>query len=422
MDFSLSEEQQMLKTSARDFLETECPEEVVRRVEDDDKAYSPELWKKIADLGWLGLIYPEEYDGSEGSVMDLAVLFEELGRAMFPSPFLSTVVLCGLPILEAGSDEQKKSLLSKIVAGDLILSLAMTEPEACWDGKGWDAEGITVKATAAGDDYVIDGTKLFVWDATAADQFLVVARTKDGGAPEDGITLFLVDAKDPKVSCTVLRTTVGDKRQAEVVFDKVKVPKANMVGPLNGGWAPLSKALKAGMILISAEMVGAGEHATEMSVDYAKTRIQFDMPIGINQWVQEHCVWGFADVEGTRSVVFEAAWMLSEGMPCDLEVSMAKARANEAISDAFWRAHQVLAGVGFTTQDGVLPLYTKRGLCQKIYLGDTDFHLEKMCQAMEKWPESEKPRGKALGIFDVSEDLQVPVWDVWRDQTKGKLW
>lgn len=422
MDYSLSEEQQMLKTSARDFLETECPEKLVRELEDDDRGYSPELWKKIADLGWLGLIYPEEYEGSEGSILDMAVLCEEMGRGMLPGPFLSTVVLCGLTILEAGSDDQKKDMLPKIVNGDLILALAMTEPQASWDGNQWDADGITVTAAADGDDYVISGTKLFVWDALAADQLLVVTRTKEGGKPEEGVTLFLVDAKSPGITCTVLRTTPGDKRQSEVVFDKVKVPKKNMVGELNGGWTPLTKALKVGTVLLSAEMVGAGEVATEMSVDYAKTRVQFDMPIGINQWVQEHCVWGFADYQGTRNLVYEAAWMLSEGIPCDLEISMAKAQANEGITDSLWRAHQVLAGVGFTTQDGTMPMYTKRGLAQKTYLGDTDYHLERVAREIEKWPAPEKPRGKPLGIFDTPEDLQVPVWDIWRDQTKGKLW
>jgi len=422
MDFSLSQEQQMLKTSARDFLETECPEKLVRDMEEDKKGYSPELWKKIADLGWLGLIYPEEYDGTGGSILDMAVLCEELGRAMLPGPFLSTVVLCGLTILDAGSKEQKKAMLPKIVNGDLVLSLAMTEPQACWDGNQWEADGITVTATAAGDNYIINGTKLFVWDALAADQLLVVARTRKTGRAESGITLFLVDAKSPGIKYTVLRTTAGDKRQTEVTFNKVKTPKKNMVGALNGGWAPLARAMKVGAVLLSAEMVGAGEIATDLSVDYAKTRVQFDLPIGINQWVQEHCVWGFADYQGTRNLVYEAAWMLSEGIPCDLQVAMAKARANDAIEDALWRSQQVLAGVGFTTQDGVLPLYVKRALAQKHYLGDTDYHLDKVAQVIEKWPEPEKPRGKRLGIFDTPEDLQVPAWDVWRNQTKGKLW
>jgi len=200
MDFSLSEEQEMLKTMARDFLEKECPESFVRDMDEDEDGYSPEVWRKIADLGWLGLIYPEKYGGTEGSILDLAVLYEEMGRAIFPSPHLSTVVLCGQTILAVGSEEQKTELIPKIVNGDLILSLALTEPESSWDGTAWDAEGVTVRATPDGDDYIIDGIKLFVHDAHVADYLLCVTRTRDGAAPEDGITLFLVDAGIPGIS------------------------------------------------------------------------------------------------------------------------------------------------------------------------------------------------------------------------------
>ena len=229
MDFAPSEEQEMLRRVARDFLEAECPESLVREMEEDDEGYSPEVWGKIADLGWLGLVYPEQYGGTGSSILDLAVLYEEMGRAMFPSPHLSTVVLCGLAILSAGSEKQKAELLPGIVNGSSILALALTEPESSWDGKAWDPEGVTVRATPDGEDYVIDGTKLFVHDAHIADYLLCVTRTRNGAKPEDGITLFLADAKDPQISYTPLRTTAGDK-QSEVVFDKVRVPRKNIVG------------------------------------------------------------------------------------------------------------------------------------------------------------------------------------------------
>jgi len=251
MDFSFSEEQEMLRTMARDFLEKECTENFVREMEEDEKGYAPELWRQIAELGWLGLVYPEKYGGTEGNFMDLAVLYEEIGRAMFPSPHLSTVVLCGLTILNAGSEEQKADLLPKVVKGDLIMALALTEPESSWDGKAWDPEGVTVTAKQDGDDYIINGTKLFVHDAHIADQILCVARTKDGSKPEDGITLFLVDAKDPGISYTLLATTAGD-RQSEVVFNNVKVSKKNIVGEPDGGWAPLAKSMQVGTVMLCA--------------------------------------------------------------------------------------------------------------------------------------------------------------------------
>ncbi|MCK9275604.1 MAG: acyl-CoA/acyl-ACP dehydrogenase [Syntrophales bacterium] len=420
MNFELSEEQQMLKDSARGFLEKECTESVVRESEDSDSGYSPELWKKAAELGWLGIAYPEKYGGSGMDILDMAILYEEMGRALFPSPHLSTVVLGGLTILDAGSEEQKNSILPRISKGEMLLSLAVTEPEAIWNGKGWLPEGVTMPVVAQGDDYILSGTKLFVHDAHSADYLIVAAAT----GKENKITLFLVEAHSPGITYTILRTSAGDKRQSEIIFDDVKVPGKNIIGRLHDGWAPLEKILKIGAVLLSAQLVGSAEKAMELAIDHAKTRIQFDMPIGIHNWVQEYCIMAFADVQGTRNLVYEAAWMLGKDIPCDLEVAMAKARANEACIDAHWQAHQVLAGIGFCTQDGLLPLHTKRGKVYQLYLGDTDHHMEKIAQQLEKWPDLEKPHGKPLGIFDVPEDLQEPNWDVWKNQieVRGKLW
>lgn len=409
MDFSFSEEQEMLRTSARDFLEKECTESFVREIEEGEKGYSPELWRQIADLGWLGLIYPEEYGGAGMNFMDLAVLYEEIGRAIFPSPHLSTVVLCGNTILNAGSREQKADLLPKIVSGDLILAMALTEPDSSWEGKAWDPEGVTVKATPDGDDYIIDGVKLFVHDAHIADYLLCVCRTKQGTGAGDGITLFLVDAKDPAISYTLLDTTAHDK-QSEVVFNKVRVPKKNIVGDLDGGWAPLARSMQVGAVMLCAAMLGAGQKLSEITVDYARTRIQFDMPIGINQYVQEFCCYQYADVEGIRWATYHACWKLSQGMPCDMEVAIAKAWASDAHERVCWFAHQVFAGVGYTVLDGVVPLYSRRGKTMQLYLGDTAFHKEKIVQQLEQWPAPEKPKGKPLGLWDGDPELIIPDW------------
>ena len=409
MDFSFSEEQEMLRTSARDFLEKECTESFVREIEEGEKGYSPELWRQVADLGWLGLIYPEEYGGAGMNFMDLAVLYEEIGRAIFPSPHLSTVVLCGNTILNAGSSEQKTDLLPKIVSGDLILAMALTEPDSSWEGKAWDPEGVTIKATPDGDDYIIDGVKLFIHDAHIADYLLCVCRTKQGSSAEDGITLFLVDAKDPAISYTLLDTTAHDK-QSEVVFNKVRVPKKNIVGDLDGGWAPLARSMQVGTVMLCAAMLGAGHKLSEITVDYARTRIQFDMPIGINQYVQEFCCYQYADVEGIRWATYLAAWKLSQGMPCDIEVAIAKAWASDAHERVCWFAHQVFAGVGYTVLDGVVPLYSRRGKTMQLYLGDTAFHKEKIVQQLEQWSAPEKPKGKPLGLWDDDPELIIPDW------------
>ena len=409
MDFTLSEEQEMLKKMARDFLESNCPESFVREMERDEKGYSPDLWHKIAELGWQGLIFPEKYGGAEGSFMDLAVLYEEMGRAMFPSPHLSTVVLGGLTILAAGNEEQKAEFLPKITNGDVILSLALTEPSA-----SWDADGVAVRATADGDDYIIDGTKLFVHDAHIADYLLCVTRTKDGAVPEDGITLFLVDAKSPGISYTMLKTIDGSNKQSEVVFNKVRVPRKNMVGKLNGGWAPLARVLQQGAVMQCAEMVGAGQKVLEITVDYAKTRVQFGNPIGIYQWIQDHCIYLLNYVDGSRWVTYQAAWKLSENLPCDLEVAIGKAWTSDAYEKACWRAHQVLAGVGFTIERGLLPLFTTRAKVQQLYLGDSAYHRKKIAKLIENWS-PEIPKGKPRGLWEKGEpwgekDLKIWPW------------
>ncbi len=415
MDFSLSQEQEKLQKEAREFLEKECPESFVREMEEDEKGFSPELWRKMADKGWLGLIYPENYGGRGAGFIDLSVIYEEMGRAMLPSPHLSTVILCGLTILEAGTEEQKADLLPKIAGGDLILALALTEPESSWDGKAWEAEGITVGAVPDGDDYIIDGTKLFVHDGHIADYLLCAARTREDANPEKSISLFLVDAKDPGVSCEILETTAGDK-QSEVTFNKVRVPANNIVGKLNGGWPPLEKAMQKGAVLLCAEMVGAGQRVLEITVDYAKTRIQFDMPIGINQYVQDHCVFLLSEVDTARWLTYQAAWKISEGLPCDMEVAMAKAWTSDSHERACWRGHQVLAGVGYTVDKGVLPLYSRRAKTKQLYLGDTEYYLEKVARQMEKWPAPEKFRGKPLGIWDIPKEKQIPYWQPWKER------
>ncbi|MGB8707439.1 MAG: acyl-CoA dehydrogenase family protein, partial [Dehalococcoidia bacterium] len=230
MDLGLNEEQEMLKTSARDFLQKECPKQLVKQLDESDAGYSPELWRKMAELGWMGLIFPEKYGGSGGSFLDLIILLEEMGYSILPGPFFSTVVLCGLTILASGTEEQKRELLPKIANGEMILALALTEPSA-----SYDAASIKAKATAHNDDYIINGTKLFVLDANVADCILCVARTKETKNPEDGLTIFLVDAKSPGIKCTLLKTLARDK-QCEIVLDKVTLPKKNILGKLDQGW------------------------------------------------------------------------------------------------------------------------------------------------------------------------------------------
>jgi len=373
MDFALSEEQEMLRKMSRDFLENECPKSLVREMEEDEKGYSPELWKKMAELGWMGLVFPEEYGGEGLNFLDLTVLIEELGRALVPGPYLSTVVYCGLPILAAGTDEQKHEFLPKIAKGDLILSLALTEPSATWD-----AAGITAKAVPEGDDFVISGTKLFISDAHIADYLLCVARTKESGDKEEGVALFLVDTKSPGISCTPLKTIASD-RQFEVVFDKVRVPRKNMLGELDRGWAVIKEMLPKATLAQCALMVGGAQQVLEMTVNYAKERVQFGRPIGSFQAIQHKCADMATDVDGCRFITYQAAWKLSEGLPCALEVSMAKAWVSEAYRRTCVEGHQIHGGIGFI-KDHDMQLYYRRAKASELMFGDADYHRELVAQ------------------------------------------
>jgi len=375
MDLGFSEEQEMLRTTARDFLTNECPSELVKQLAADEKGYSPEMWKKMAELGWMGLTFPEEYDGMGMTFLDLVVLLEEAGRACLPGPYFSTVVLAGYTIMEAASEEQKKELLTKIANGDLIVTLAVTEPSA-----RYEPDAITVKASPDKDDYVINGTKLFVPDANVADYIICVARTKDGASPEEGLTLFLVDAKSPGISTTLLKTIAGDK-QCEVIFEDVRVPKGNIIGELDKGWPVVEKVLEKATVGLCAQMVGGAQKTLDMSVEYAKERVQFGRPIGSFQAIQHYCANMVTDVDGSKYITYEAAWKVSEGLPATMEVSMAKAWVSEAYRRVTLLGHQIHGAIGFC-EDHDMPLYFKRAKGSEPTFGDADFHREMVAKQL----------------------------------------
>jgi alkylation response protein AidB-like acyl-CoA dehydrogenase len=373
LDLDLSEDQKMLRTAARDFLEKECTKQFVREMEQDEKGYAPELWSKMVELGWIGLPFPERYGGGGGSFLDLVVLLEEMGRACLPGPFVSTVVLGGLPILAAGSGEQRQQLLTQICQGK-IFTLALTEPDG-----SYEAASIRTSAVVDKDDYVISGSKLFVPDAHVADWLLCVARTEEGSSGADGLSVFLVDASSQGITCTVVPTIGGDK-QCEVVFDKVKVPAANVIGEVNGGWPVMEKTLQWAAVAKCAEMVGAAEYVLEISAAYARERVQFERPIGSFQAIQHHCANMRIDVDAMRYLTYEAAWLVTEELPADQEVSMAKAWVSEAIGRVTRLGHQIHGGVGYIT-DHDMQLYFRRGEAAKALFGSAEFHREMIaCQ------------------------------------------
>jgi alkylation response protein AidB-like acyl-CoA dehydrogenase len=369
MDLLLSEEEEMLKKAARDFLTDKCPKTLVKELEQDEKGYSPQLWQEMAELGWMGLAFPEKYGGSGMKFLDLSIVLEEMGRACLPGPFFSTVVLGGLPILDFGSEKQKQEYLPKIAEGKAILALALTEPSGRYDGAA-----IKVKAVADGDDYVISGTKLFVSDAHIADYLLCVARTDEQAEPEEGITVFIVDGKSPGIGYAVLKTIASDKL-CEVVFDQVRVPKGNILGRPNQGWSEVQRIMERAAVAKCCEMVGGMQQVLEMTVDYAKERKQYDRPIGSFQVIQHYCAHMATDVDGSRFCTYQAAWMVSEGLPCAKEVAVAKAWAGDAYKRVLALAHQIHGAIG-ATMDHDLHFYTTRAAAAAATFGDADFYRE----------------------------------------------
>ena len=375
MDLALSERQEMLKTTAREFLDKECPRSYVREMEADEKGYSPQLWKKIAGLGWLGLPFPEEYGGSDGSFLDLAVLLEEMGRACLPGPFFSTVVLSGLLLLDGANREQNAELLPKIASGDLIVTLALTEPS-----NTYEASGVALKASPEGPGFVLSGTKLFVSDAHIADYIICVARTKDTATKGNGITLFLVDSGSAGLSTTLLNTIGGDK-QSEVIFDKVKVSRDSIIGKLDKGWPVIERTIERAAIGKCAEMVGGGQQVIEMVVSHAKERQQFGHPIGSFQAIQFHCASMLTDIDISRYLTCEAAWKLAEGLPHSMEVAYAKAGVGDAYHRVVALGHQVIGGVGYK-EDHDMHLYFNRAKAAELLFGRADFYREKIAQEL----------------------------------------
>ncbi len=367
MDLGLSEEQEMLKTSALDFLRRECPKKLVKELDESDEGYSPELWRKIAELGWLGLPFPEEYGGGGGSFHDLVVLLEAMGYNILPGPFFSTVVLGGLPILAAGTEEQKREWLPRIASGEKKLALALTEPDV-----SYEASAVKTTAVARDGGYIINGTKLFVLDANVADLLLCVARTKDTANPEDGVTVFLVDGKSPGVAITLLKTLARDK-QCEVVFDNVSVPGENVLGEPDRGWPLVRDLLEKATVAKCAEMVGGAQAALDMAVAYAKERVQFNRPIGSFQAIQHYCANMVSDVDGSRFVTHKAAWKVSEELPAAKDVSVAKAWTSGAYGRVTLTAHQIFGAIGFT-MDHDLHLYYRRAKAAEMMFGDGAYH------------------------------------------------
>ena len=375
MNFGFNQEQELLRNTARTFLENECTSEFVRARMAEPAGVTDAFWTKLAEQGWLGLIYPEEYGGTGLGFVDLTVLMEEMGRAVMPGPFFSTVLLGGLAILEVGSAGQKKEWLTKIAEGQAKATLAFTEPNA-----RWDAGAVTAGARESGGKFTLNGTKLFVLDAHVADVIVVAARTREGTRPEEGLSLFLVPRGARGLEVKLLPTMDQTRKLCEVTLHDVTVGADALLGTKDGAWAPLARVLDRATVALCAEMCGGAQRVLDMTTDYAKIRVAFGKPIGSYQGVKHRAADMLVEVENAKSLTYYAAWAVDENVPeAPLAASMAKAYVSDAYRRTAGAGIQLHGGIGFTWEHD-LHLYFKRAKSSEFTFGDASYHRERVAQ------------------------------------------
>lgn len=368
MNLDFTSEQEMLRDSASKFFANECPYDRVKALEETEAGYSPEIWQKMAELGWQGLIFPEEYGGFDAAFMDLIILSEEMGKAVCPSPFFSTVIQCGLTLLEGATEDQKKALLPRIAEGSLNMALAQYEAEG-----SYLPSGINMIAETRDGHYILNGTKLFVMDANLCEKFIVIARVDKAGP-----TLFLVEANDPGIGITKM-STIGKDNLCEVTFKDISVDREGVIGPIGKGWEILERMEAKAAVVKAAEMVGGCKACIDITAEYAKQREQYGMPIGGFQIIQHYMANMLIRYDVSANYLYQVAWMVDEGLDFATEASALKASVNETYKFISERAVQIHGAIG-TSREADIALFYRKAKSYEYVCGDSDYHYEKVIQ------------------------------------------
>ncbi|MEK7872917.1 MAG: acyl-CoA dehydrogenase family protein, partial [Chloroflexota bacterium] len=323
-------------------------------------------------LGWQALALPETYGGADGGLLDLGLVFEEVGRALYPSPLFTTVALGALPVLDVGTEAQRKAILPKVASGELIMTLALTEAT-----NSWEPSGVKLTAEKAGDSFALNGTKLFIENAHVAHKMLVAARTS---TKAHGVTVFIVDGKTPGISMTPLKT-IGSDRQFEVTFKDVRVKAADVLGKVDEGWPVIDHAIARAGALQAAEMAGGARKILEMATEYAKSRVQFGRPIGSFQVLQHMLADMVINVDAAQLLAYEALWTLDEKAPAGRICAAAKAWASDAYRDATTVSNQIHGGIAYITEFDH-QLWLRRAKALELKLGHARVHRERYARAV----------------------------------------
>ncbi|MBN1366705.1 MAG: acyl-CoA/acyl-ACP dehydrogenase [Dehalococcoidales bacterium] len=366
LDLSFTESEEMLRKAAIDFLKRDAPKPVIQSLQESDTGYTPELWQKAVDMGWLGIVIPEAYGGTGGSLTSAAALFEALGTGPMPGPYFSSGILSALIIMEAAAEEQKKQILPELTEGKRIITLALTEPEF-----GWEPSSIRTSIKKDGNQAVVKGVKLFTYDALAATHFIVVARNGSGMGSE-GISLVLVDSKANGVTIRKLPGFLSS-RIFEVTFDAVKVPLTGILGEENKGWLPLQTGIAKAIPVLCAYKVGASQNVIEQTIEYSRTRLQFGQAIGRFQRVQDWIIDMANYADAARLTTYEALWKLDTGKPSEESIHLAKAVASEAYFEVVTLAHRVFSGISYS-QEHAISFHTRASRSLFNYLGQPAYH------------------------------------------------
>ena len=367
MNFAFSEEQEELRKTVRQFLDSKSPELEVRRLMETGDGYDASVWSQMAEqMGLQGLAIPEEFGGSGFSWVELGIVLEEMGRSLLCAPYYSTVVLAANTLLQSGDAAAKAAHLPGIASGETIATLAFTEPAG-----RWDEAGITMSASGSGSSWTLNGTKSFVLDGHTASLIIVAARTAAG------VSLFAVDGGAAGLTRTALSTMDQTRKQAKLEFANTP---ATLIGTDGDGWNVLSKVLDLAAVGLAAEQVGGAQKVLEMAVDYAKVRVQFGRPIGSFQAIKHKCADMLLEVESAKSAAYYAMWCASElNDELPSVASLAKAYCSEAYFHATAENIQIHGGIGFTWEHPA-HLYFKRAKSSELLFGDPSYHRELLAQ------------------------------------------
>jgi alkylation response protein AidB-like acyl-CoA dehydrogenase len=370
VDFSYSDEQQMLQDSVQKFVYSQYDFDTRRKFIESDKGFSEESWNLFAELGWLTVPFKEDDGGFGGSAVDLMVVMEEFGKGMVVEPFVPTAVISGGLISELGSAEQKESLLTSIMEGGLQLATAYAEADS-----RYNLASVGTSASKSGDTYTLSGGKIVVLNAPAADKILVVARTSGDKLDRDGISVFIVDAGSEGLT-TRNYTNVDGHRAAEVHLNNVQVGADALLGAEGQALAALEKVIDRAAVAVSAEAVGAMDNLLKKTVEYAKTRKQFGVAIGTFQALQHRMSEMFIECQLARSIVIMASMTL-DGNGSDADkakaVSAAKSRVGRAMRKVGQEAVQIHGGIAVTDELDVGHFFKRVTTIENLF-GNTDYH------------------------------------------------